>query len=112
MKYKKHNELLSQENVREIKCLRNANKFLGSGKWMERILTYIDEAQRGEMEEPGPWRGYGLDVTFLGVGMRRIGDTENSTNTSKSYRSTVTNQAFSHQAFIQTRILGNKKIKQ
>lgn len=74
---------------------------MGNGKWTERILTYI-EAQRGDMEEPGPWRGYGLDVTFLGVGMRRTGDTENSANTSKSYRSTTTNQAFSHQAFIQT----------
>lgn len=59
---------------------------------MECILTYI-EAQRGDMEEPGPWRGYELDVTFLGVGMRRTGDTANSANTSKSfYRSTTTNQ--------------------
>lgn len=32
---------------------------------MEYTLTYIEEVQRSEMEEAGPWRGCGLDVTFL-----------------------------------------------
>lgn len=109
-KVQKKNELLSQENIREIISAS------------ERSTHYWEMGSRWWVYGPILWKCVGR----LEVGLRKVcglvtklkngngkgGDSKNRANTWRSFsRSTATSQALSQQAFIQTCSLVNKKLK-